>query len=158
MYHLGKIAHHHFWIIASYMVLIREKAHKPTINSLAYAPMWMILICPLHNWGLHQNRSRHTPNWVGVKRRMMLTSNHSLSDRYSIRILSLPYNDHLFQYGGSNLFVNFPWTGSCERHFENGKGERCELPIWKLLAPVFRQYWWRLPILRRREKWGHRLL
>ena len=36
-----------------------------------------------------------------------VTSNHSLSDRYSIRIISLPYNDHLFQYGGSNLFVNF---------------------------------------------------
>ena len=27
---------------------------------------------------------------------------------YSIRIICLPYNDHLFQYGGSNLFVNFP--------------------------------------------------
>ena len=37
-----------------------------------------------------------------------VTSNHSLSDRYSIRIISLPYNDYLFQYGDSNLFMNFP--------------------------------------------------
>ena len=37
-----------------------------------------------------------------------VTSNHSSSDRYSICIISLPYNDYLFQYGDSNLFMNFP--------------------------------------------------
>ena len=73
--------------------------------------MGMILICPLHNWGLHQNRLRHSPNWVGVKRRMMLTSNHFKRQTH-ILYLQFNYSIFLTKY---QWFSGFSLQQLCER-------------------------------------------
>lgn len=122
-------------VLLSKNVSLNEKAHKPTNHQsgLCANRNDFDTTSPQSGAAPIPPKRESEPGIIGTIHGV--TSNHSLSDRYSIRIICLPYNDHLFQYGGSNLFVNFPWTGGCERHFENGKGERCELPLWAL-SPI----------------------